>query len=495
MTHKTGLSRLAGAVAGIMAMGTAGTAGAISTGTDLNLSAHPAAGGMGGAAYVRPQEPSAALFGNPATLTQFKGVNFNFGATYLHLEKVSNVQTATLPGVGTFSNESSSGANDYLAPVFGSALEIMPGLVAGIGLEASEGLGSDVREDPVRLLGGAAGTTLPLVVEVIAFNANVGAAYQVTPRLSVGGALTIGFALAQLGTTGPATLLGSATSVPPNPLSPLFDNFGGTTADVHDIGIGGNLGAVYEILPKQLWASVAWKSEVSYNFDNILFVNPNLGAGGAGLPGIPVGGWQDLPLQEPQEFQIGLATEGTLLPNLLLEADAVYKDYSGADSYQDLYRSVWLLNFGAQLSDVLLPGLKLRVGYKHRVTDEVLKDHPPATIGGLAGVGSVPLGNAAAAAGTAGIATEVIGIVQTVLVPASWQDTVSFGAGFNVNPALRLDVYGAVAFNNDDTVRHAPNLAGALSGLGLVPAGTTLTYANDNAEEWIVGFGINVAMP
>src|SRR5690606_19896595 len=52
----------------------------LNTGTDLNLSLKPIAGGMAGAAYTRPQEVSSALFGNPATLTQFKGFNFGLGA-------------------------------------------------------------------------------------------------------------------------------------------------------------------------------------------------------------------------------------------------------------------------------------------------------------------------------------------------------------------------------------------------------------------------------
>jgi long-chain fatty acid transport protein len=53
-------------------------------GTDLNNNMLPATGGMGGASVARTVEPAAAVFGNPATLTEYnKGTSFTFGATYL----------------------------------------------------------------------------------------------------------------------------------------------------------------------------------------------------------------------------------------------------------------------------------------------------------------------------------------------------------------------------------------------------------------------------
>lgn len=46
---------------------------ATNIGSDSNLGYKPVAGAMGDAAYTAPQEASAAIFGNPATLTQFEG--------------------------------------------------------------------------------------------------------------------------------------------------------------------------------------------------------------------------------------------------------------------------------------------------------------------------------------------------------------------------------------------------------------------------------------
>ncbi len=53
-----------------------GQLSAANYGTDLNLTMMPAAGGMGGVGIARPQDVGSAVFGNPATLTQYKGAHF-----------------------------------------------------------------------------------------------------------------------------------------------------------------------------------------------------------------------------------------------------------------------------------------------------------------------------------------------------------------------------------------------------------------------------------
>jgi len=146
---------LALGVAAGMAMLVASTgAQAASVGTDLNLSAHTIAGGMAGAAYTRPQEASAAVFGNPATLTQFPGVNFNFGATLISLTDIQ-VETDTTLHVGAgdfvFHEDHDSGADNYIVPTLGISLQVSPNLTLGLGLEADAGLGADYRDDPLQL--------------------------------------------------------------------------------------------------------------------------------------------------------------------------------------------------------------------------------------------------------------------------------------------------------------------------------------------------------
>lgn len=79
-------SSLKSIASGMLMAGAVFPAFALNTGTDLNLSAKPASGGMAGASYSRPQEPSAAVFGNRATLTQLRGTQFGLGATFLKPE-------------------------------------------------------------------------------------------------------------------------------------------------------------------------------------------------------------------------------------------------------------------------------------------------------------------------------------------------------------------------------------------------------------------------
>ena len=72
---------LAVVVAALAASSTVVLAG--TNGTDLNNNLLPATGGMGGASVARTVEPAAAVFGNPANLTQYnEGTSFTFGATY-----------------------------------------------------------------------------------------------------------------------------------------------------------------------------------------------------------------------------------------------------------------------------------------------------------------------------------------------------------------------------------------------------------------------------
>lgn len=96
---------------------------------------------MGGASIARTVEGAAAVFGNPANLTQYKeGTTFIFGATSLDPQiKI------TAPFKGT------SNADNYLIPTV-SVTQGLGGigfenLVLGMGLTAT-GAGSDFRAVP-----------------------------------------------------------------------------------------------------------------------------------------------------------------------------------------------------------------------------------------------------------------------------------------------------------------------------------------------------------
>lgn len=452
---------------GVFAALASSGAQAISTGTDFNLSAKAAAGGMAGAAYVRPQEASAAVFGNPATLTQFKGFNMNFGASFLSIEELKNEQFATINGGplnGSYVNESISDADNYIVPDVGISLEVAPGLVIGTGLEVDAGLGGDFRDDPVALLGIV---TVPINVELISFNANLAAGYQVNDKLSIGAAATIGFGLFQLGTTGSTQNLAA-----------LFPDFGGTSSSVHDIGFGASVGATYAV-QEGVTVGATLKSPVEYNFRNAMFSQVAAAQDG--------NGWQDITLAQPAEAIIGVALENVLLPGLLVEIDAIFKQWSGAGGYEDVYDDQWLIALGAQYS---IGKWKFRAGYSY--AEHILRGTPHSTLSGLNGIGTIPLGDSDGFGGALG--TDIVAAFQTALVPVIWEHTITAGLGYNFTENLRVDAYGAYAFGGESVERNLPFIE--LAGAGAVGAASVSQDFKGSLEsEWMVGIGLNVAMP
>ncbi|CAI8975480.1 OmpP1/FadL family transporter [Methylocaldum szegediense] len=419
------------------------TAFALNTGTDLNLSLKPIAGGMAGAAYVRPQEVSAALFGNPATLTQFKGFNVGLGAALLEPE-VDNFQSKN-----GFTNHSYSLARNYVVPDAALGGEVLPGFVLGAGIAVDSGLGADYRTHPINagaglgLGGNGAGgaATLPLLVELISFSANVGAAYEVTPDLSVGAALTVGVGFAQFGTSGTTSGLASLTG-----------DFGGTTSSVHNISLRGSVGATYRLTPN-VTIGASFKSPLRYNYHNVLATT--------------VGGSQDyqsVRVEQPLEVAWGIAANIT--PQLLVEADALWKNWSNSSLYQDVWQDQFLALFGGQYT---VGDWQFRAGYSYATP--ILRDEPHGTVGGFKGVGTVPLDTA-----VPGVLdrNDVIKVVQTTLGPVIWQHTLTAGVGYAFTPKFRVDAFAAYAFEESasrDTL--------------------ALGHYRAEAAEWALGLGAN----
>jgi long-chain fatty acid transport protein len=415
--------------AAVLAMASS-SAFALLTGTDANLSMKAAAGGMAGAAYTKPQEASAALFGNPATMTQFGGTNFNLGAGYI-APTAENTQSGLVPGL---SNTSTSGTKDYAIPDLAVTHELGGGWYLGTGVEADAGLGADFRNDPITI-GGVPGTGLPLVVELLSFNINLAAAKKLTPQTSVGAALTVGFGLAQLGTAGPTSGL---------PGLGLAD-FGGTTSSVHNFGVGGSLGITHQLTPDLMLSGVI-KSPVEYNFKNILHTT----VGGAGF--------QDLKVEQPLELVLGGAYD--LAPGWMVEADLAWKNWSKATTYQDVYKDQFLLSIGTQYKT---GPWSLRMGYSY--AEDILRDEPNDTLGGLTGLGTVPLGGP--------LGTDVVKLAQTTLVPVLMNHTLTAGAGYDLSKNVRLDVFAAYAFKND------------------VSRATALGNFKAEVDVWAAGLGLN----
>jgi len=494
--HKTPLAL--GVAAGMAMLAASTGAQATNSGTDLNLSAKARSGGMAGAAYTMPQEASAAVFGNPATLTQFKGINFNFGASMITLLDAQNQQqTSITTGAGTSvsTNKSNSDANNYVIPDLGISMQISPNLVIGTGLEVDSGLGADYRDDPLSLFGGAFNGVptglpspndtleqikVPLLVEVISFSANLAAAYQVTEQLSVGASATIGFGLAQLGTAGPTDGLDQLSLLLGNPADGTLSDFGGTTSSVHDIGFGATLGATY-LVQEGIMLSATVKSPLSYNYKNIIFAE----SAGTNVHGHD--GYQDLTLQNPTEVIFGVALDNVIMPGLLVEADAIWKNWSDAQTFQDVFEDQWLLTIGAQYKT---GDWTYRAGYSY--AQDILSDKPNNTLGGLDGLGSVPLGTGPFEA----ISVDVIELVQVSLVPVIWEHTVTAGIGYQITDAVSVDGFVSYAFADTETRNPATLDATALGLIGVTGATAVDTEYKVNLDaEIMAGIGINIALP
>lgn len=454
------------------------------TGTDLNLSMHAVAGSMAGAAYTKPQEASSAVFGNPATLAQFKGVNYDFGASLLKIDELKNTQSTTLRGLGpngsdlTFSNSSISSADNYILPTLASAIQINDKAFIGLGLEVDAGIGADFRNNPITLLGGAgealvtSTVSLPLNIELISMNANVAGAYQVTPKLSLGASFTIGFGLAQFGTTGDTQGLDELGGA----LGGAVYDFGGTTSSVHDTAFGYSLGATY-IEPSGLAFSVALKSSVKYKFENILYANT-----------LAFRGFQDLPVEQPLEGIVGVAFDNYFADDLLIEADIIWKNWSSADTYQDLYDDQYLYVLGLQYKNIL-PNLDFRFGYSY--AENPLLDDAGSGIHELKGAGSLPLGFSASSIGLSALAEDVVKIVQTSLVPVIWQDTISAGFGYHLSERSSLNFFTAVSMAETDR-RSLENIDAILGTLN-IDASSSHTVELD--KELSFGMSYSMTLP
>lgn len=446
----------------VLAMASTGVF-ALNTGTDLNLSAKPASGGMAGASYTKPQEPSAAVFGNPAALTQFGGTRFGVGAVYLS----PKIEVEQSGAAGT--RTSSSGAVDYVGPDLAVTGDLGGGWFIGGGLEVDAGAGVDFRNDPITVPSVSTDpsvTGLPLIVELLSFNVNLAAAKQLTPQTSMGAALTIGFGLAQLGTVGPSGSFGGHPAIGPAGCNPAVSGscgFDGTSASVHDFSAGASVGITHQLTPT-LMLSAAIKSPVEYGFKNILYTS-------VGTPG-----FQQLKVEQPLELVAGAAFDVT--PNWLVEADLVWKNWSQATTYEDVFEDQFLLLLGTQFKT---GPWSLRAGYSY--AEDIMRDTPNNTLGGVRGLGPVPLG---AASGPLGV--EVVKIVQTTLVPVVWNHTVSAGVGFDISSKVRLDAFGAYAIKGD--VTRTTSVGTMLNAMVGAPDPGPETYKGE-ASAWAIGVGLN----
>ena len=276
-------------------------------GTDLQNIMAPASGGMAGVSTARPQDVPSAIFGNPATLTQFQGTQFTLGGGWMEgYPTVTNDGSLNTLSPGTpfhVTSRTKGGAATEIGVTQDLRSLGLAGTL-GMGVAGLSGGGAEYRGDVPEntILNNTSGSYLVLGI-------NLGAGFQVTDRLSVGGTLTLGTGFEQLGLVGP--IVGSAM--------------------VNAYALRGTFGVDYE-LNECNTLGFFYESKLAFDFPTAARVGNS---------------YYDVHIAQPTTLGLGLANRSLMDGNLLLAVDAYYKLWDDAALWQDIMVNQWALALGA----------------------------------------------------------------------------------------------------------------------------------------------------
>lgn len=383
-----------------------GTAHAGPRGSEFDLTLTPAAGGMEGVGTARPQDAVAMLFANPSTLTQLEGTNvFTLGATYASPDLDASGEPTDLfggpaqfaPLTGSFRGDSR--INELVAPHAAAIHRFSPRLVAGFGFTGVSGLGSDFRDVP----------GIPnIIADLKLFGGNMVVGYQVTPRWSVGATLTIGIGNLQAGLTE-------------------------SGAAVNNLGVGGSFGTTYDLGPVIIGA--VYKSPLSIDYENVVETAPDR--------------FDDLRLEQPQEFQFGIASTKALWDQTLVEVDFRYKNWSDADGYSAVWKDQYVVSVGGQHRfPTRFGAVILRTGYSYG--SDLARDEEDLgnAFGSITHVKNPGPGPASLP-----VTPTFLQLAQATITDGWWRQSVSAGFGWEVPhfKNVRLDINASYAFDGEET--------------------------------------------
>jgi long-chain fatty acid transport protein len=294
-------------------------------GSDTQNVLTPAGGGMAGVSIARPQDVAGAIFGNPATLTQFQGTQFSMGGAW-----IEGYPTVTHDGFLDIQTPYSvtSRTEGFAGSEIGVIQDLRPlGLPGGIGmgLAGLSGIGDEYR--------GLAPTNSILnnvSNEYMVLGINLAAGFELTERLSAGAALTLGTGFEQLGFIGPIS----------------------SSAMVHDYALRGTFGINFDPNPCNT-IGVYYQTRMDFQFPNaVRFTNP--------LNNTTT--YQDMDVTQPQTIGLGIANRRLMGGNLLIAADVYYKLWEHAPLWQDVFVNQWAFAVGTQYTHCRM---KYRLGYSY----------------------------------------------------------------------------------------------------------------------------------
>ena len=311
------LNRLALSTALLSAMATSNVM-AGPYGYDLHNVLAPVSASMAGTSIAKPMDNVSAVFGNPATLSEFRGTEFTFGATY-YKDEAQLDHDGSVTG-GAFSNRNNN--EGYIVPQVAVTQDLRGlGLPAtlGAGLTATSGIGVEYREEP---------NSLGLGAEYINIGANLGLSWDLTDNLTLGTAATLNYSMLDLGLAAAG-------------------------AQTHDIAVKGSLGLTYA-LPHATQVGLFYHTELRQNFDDIVQISDS-GTGVLQDDGVTViandGRYRNLIIEQPRTLGVGISNESMMDGNLYLAADIMYKNWANAEFWQDLYKDQWIFSMGAQMTN------------------------------------------------------------------------------------------------------------------------------------------------
>ena len=378
-------------------------------GYDLHNVLAPVSGSMAGTSIAKPLDNVSAVFGNPAGLSEFRGTEFTFGATWYKPSAVLEHDGSVTGAAFKQSNRNEG----YLVPQIAVTQDLrglgIPGTL-GAGVTATNGIGVEYRKEP-KSLGASA--------ELIVIGANFGLSWDLTQNLTVGAAATTTYSMLDLGLTS-------------------------TSAQTHDIAFKGSLGMTYK-LPHATQIGMFYHSELRQDFDDIIQTSPS-SAPSSGLTSATDGMMTNLIIEQPRTLGIGISNEMLMDGNLYLAADVMYKNWANADFWQDVYVDQWIFSMGAQLTQ---GPWEYRVGYGYaddptRENIEGLSQLDNACSGLPGSCTVIPVNSS-----TTGIA--VAEYLQAAQAQVIYRHRFSVGAGYKgfLAPFLDLDMHAAYQLEED----------------------------------------------
>ena len=345
---------------------------------------------MAGVSLAQPQDVPAAIFGNPSTLSQFRGTQFTLGGAW-----VEGYPTVTSTPVSGDPFSVTSRTQGFAAPEIGVIQDLRPAGISGafgVGFASLSGLGSEYR-------GRAPDDSFLNNVssEYMVLGINMGAGVELTDKLSAGAALTLGTGFEQLGFIGPLA----------------------SSAMVHDYALRGNFGLDYDLNAVNT-VGVYYQTKMDFQFPNaVRFTDPI----------DETTTYRDLRVDQPQTVGLGWANRSLMDGNLLIAADVYYKLWENADLWQDVFVNQWAFAVGTQLTR---GRLKYRLGYSYNTN--------PMNHNVGDNLDRFPVGQAN------------VRLFQAAAVPAISQHRLTAGVGCQgfLVPSLDLDLFAGGLFGAHD---------------------------------------------